>query len=144
MGSVAEIHRFPPPALGEQEVEAVSHEPASRAVPVTHLIGSEYVHEPTSLGPIVPDQLLIGSVLDGRLRMVSPIAVKCRKENQDIIAEAVDFNEFGFGKNLSEAIRDLQAAIVELYFTLERESSRLGPDLRRVWEILQQTIHRRP
>ena len=144
MASITEIRPFPPPAAGEQEAEAVAHGLAAEPMPFTHKMGAEYVHRAASVRPALPDRVLLGSLLDGRLRVVSPIAVNCARENQDIIAEAVELNEFGFGKNLSEAIRDLQAVIVELYFTLEQENNRLGPDLRRVWEILRQKIHRRP
>ncbi len=65
-------------------------------------------------------------------------------EDKNVIAQAEELDEFGFGKNLSEALSDLQGAIVELYFTLEQEEDRLGPDLRRVWAILQEKITRRP
>ena len=69
--------------------------------------------------------------------------VKCTKEDQHVITEAVEFNEFGFGKNFSEALSDLQRAIAELYFTLEQKQDRLGPDLQHVWANLQQKILRR-
>ena len=85
-------------------------------------------------------QVLLGSVRDGRLRVYSPIRVKFTHEGQHVIAEAVELNEFGFGRNVSEAITDLQHAIVELYFTLEKEQDRLGRDLQNVWSKLQKLI----
>ena len=85
-------------------------------------------------------QVLLGSLRDGRLRVYSPIRVKFTHEGQHVTAEAVDLNEFGFGRNVSEAITDLQHAIVELYFTLEKEQDRLGRDLENVWSELQKLI----
>jgi hypothetical protein len=74
----------------------------------------------------------------------SPITVKITKENQHVIAEAAELDEFGFGANLSEALRDLQRAIVELYLTLEEGKDRLSPDLQRVRATLQTKLSRRP
>lgn len=95
-----------------------------------------------SLGTIA-NEILIGSVGDARLRIQSPIRVRFTLDAQQFVAEAVEFAEFGFGTNRSEALRDLQLAIVELYFTLEKEQGRLGPDLQNVWARLQERIHKR-
>ena len=53
------------------------------------------------------------------------------------VVAAVELNEFGFSDTESEAIADLQSAIAPLYFVLEKERDRLGPDLARVWGRLQ-------
>lgn len=93
---------------------------------------------------VAPNQVFLSSLCDGRLRVQFPIAVKFTKEDQHIIAEAVELDEFAFGTNLSEALRALQRAIVELYFTLEEGKDRLGPDIQRVWTTLQHKLLRRP
>ena len=92
---------------------------------------------------VVADEILIGSLGDARLRVQSPIKVKFAAENQDFIAEALDFDEFGFGDTRSAALRDLQRAIVELYFTLKTEKDSLGADLLRLWSRLQSVIRER-
>ena len=97
----------------------------------------------TELTPAIPSELLLGSMRDGRLRVYSPLKVKLTSEGKHIIAEAIELNEFGFGENPSEALADLQHTIAELYFTLEEEQKRLGTDLQRVWNILQDKIHKR-
>lgn len=89
-----------------------------------------------------PKKLLLGFLRDGRLRVYSPISVNISKEEGNFIAEATELDEFGFGKNASEAITDLQRAIAELYLTLEAEQDKLGADLVRVWDILQKKISR--
>ena len=91
----------------------------------------------------VPKQILLGSLRDGRLRVISPFQIKFTYEGKHVIAEAVDLDEFGFSENVSGAITDLQRAIGELYFTLEKEQTRLGTDLQRIWNILQEKILRR-
>lgn len=89
------------------------------------------------------DQILLGSLRDGRLMVRSPITVKFTSEDGQVIAEAVEFDEFGFGENASEALIDLQRAIAELYFTLDGEQDHLGKDLRNAWSIIQEKIHKR-
>lgn len=105
------------------------------------IVSVEYVG--SDLAPAVPREVLLGSLRDGRLRVNSPIKIKLMKEDKHIIAEAVDINEFGFGENPSEALADLQHAIAELYFTLEKEQERLGADLQRIWKVLQEKILKR-
>ena len=95
---------------------------------------------PARESPAIPSEILLGYLQDGRLRVHTPIRVKLTAENRHVIAEAVEFNEFGFGDNHSEALIDLQRTVAELYFTLEKEQERLGRDLRDVWANLQQHI----
>jgi hypothetical protein len=101
----------------------------------------EYVGE--NLVPEVPNEVLLGSLRDGRLHVHSPIKIIFTKEDKHIITEAVELNEFGFGENPSEALADLQCAIAELYLTLDKEQERLGMDLQSVWGILQEKIRKR-
>lgn len=92
---------------------------------------------------MVPSRILLGSLADRRLQVHIPLPVKLSTEGGHVIAEAEELDEFGFGTNPSEAIRDLQRALAELYFTLEQEQHRLGPDLQRVWGRLQSAIRHR-
>ena len=127
-----------PPARQPNYVEAVNQE--FRDILLRGLVPLDY--GATDWPPAVPREVLLGSVRDGRLRVQSPIRVKLTQEGQNIIAKAVEFNEFGFGENPSEALVDLQHAIAELYFTLDKEYDRLGSDLQRVWAKLQKKIHK--
>ena len=97
---------------------------------------------PTVVEPSIatPTEIMIGSLRDGRLRVMQPIRVKFSKDGAGFIAEAIDLNEFGFGGNQSEAVVDLQHVIAELYFSLRDEWNRLGPDLRRVWKKVDRAI----
>ena len=101
--------------------------------------------EPTPSEEVVSlptEPFTAGSLRDGRLRVVEPIEVVTMLEGGKHVVEAPELNEFGFGDNLSKALGDLQAAIAELYFTLEDEQERLGPDLSSVWVVLSQKVRR--
>ena len=92
--------------------------------------------------PEQPEIFAIGSLRDGRLRVVEAIRATQMVEGGKCVLEAPELNEFGFGDNLSEAIADLQSAIAELYLTLEAEQARLGPDLRSVWDVLSRKVRK--
>lgn len=91
----------------------------------------------------LPAQMQLGSLRRLSWRLRAPFAVSIRKEGASILAEATEVSEFGFGANLTDALADLQATIVELYETLERDRERLGPDLLHVWSVLQEKIEPR-
>jgi hypothetical protein len=77
----------------------------------------------------LPNEFLLASLADRRLRLLGPIAVRIERENGDCIAEATEFDEFGFGENWTEAVADLRRALTQLYWSLTTDESRLGPDL---------------
>ena len=98
---------------------------------------------PSKLGSTeVPARFTLDSLRDGRLRVVEPIEVVPMVEGDKYVAEAPEINEFGFGDTLVGAVADLQAAIAELYFTLEAEQMRLGADLASVWGALSRKVHK--
>ena len=111
------------------------------APPMVELVPGENV---SLVGvPSLPDRFTLGSLRDGRLRVVKPIDVVQMPMGGKFVVEAPELNEFGFGDGFSEAIADLQAAIAELYFTLETERNRLGPDLAAVWSKLDSLVKTR-
>ena len=126
------LEELPPQVVHEQEnvvsasqvLELPSHTPA----------------KPVDLGAAVPKEFPLGSLRDGRLRVVEPISVSRTAEDGEVVLEAHELNEFGFGATVSDAVADLQTAIVELYFTLDTEQERLGPDLVAVRKILTRKI----
>lgn len=90
-----------------------------------------------------PEEIQLGTLRNGRLRVVQPFRVRFSSEGSHVIAEAPEADEFGFGTNGSEALADLQRAIVALYLSLEEDQQRLGPDLQRVWQTMRRKIARR-
>ena len=89
-----------------------------------------------------PEGFTLGSLRDGRLRVVEPIGVVQMVEEGQHVIEAFELNEFGFGDNFSEAMQDLQEAIAELYLTLESEQGQLGPDLASAWNVISRKVRR--
>lgn len=123
----AEVSQFPRPPLDPQGSEAVAGK-LQELLP-SYPIPWEF-----------PEEILLGFMRDRRLRVVTPITITCSRENEKVILHAIDFDEFGFADNLTDALVDLQAAIAELFFSLKEDEQRLGPDLRRVWVRLQDKI----
>lgn len=109
-----------------------------RNVPIAHR--DDHVFTTTTLQSLVPGQLMVGHLLDSRLRVFAPFLVQFAAVDGHVVAEASDFNEFGYGANTSEALRDLQHALAELYFELEAMQDKLGPDLLAVWNEMRSRI----
>ncbi len=131
------IQQFPQPT----SLDAASGPPEDRA-------GSSE-SEPEVIYAIhfpLPREILLGSVMDRRLRVTDAMRVLLSTEDTadgtKVIAEAPEINEFGFGENISEAIGDLQRAIVQLFFELEEQKERLSEDLRSVLEVLRRKLRR--
>ena len=109
--------------------------------PLEGLLPFELPTVPTEfIGPALPGIMRLGALRDPRLRLVVPLTITFESENDDIVAYCEEFEEFGFGTHLTEAIEDLQATIAELYFTLKEENDRLGSSLKRIWDSLHQKI----
>ncbi len=124
-----------PPQLDEENAHGSSS-------PIHALMKEPVLPSYEAAPATLPREFACGSLRDGRLRVVEPIKAVWREEDEGIVVEAAELNEFGFGDNLSEAMADLQAAIAELYFTLEREQHGLGPDLAAVWATLARKLRR--
>jgi hypothetical protein len=88
----------------------------------------------------VPERLWLGALRDSRLRLVEALDVAITVEDGQVVAEAVEINEFGWGANVSEAVLDLQRAVTELYFQLEADEHRLGSELQAVWGVLRRKV----
>lgn len=99
----------------------------------------------TSVLPLarLPDEMMLGSLGDRRLRVLVPIHVLVSTENDDYIAHADEVDEFGFGSSYMDAVRDLQRAMVELYLTLSTEAA-LGPEMQRTLKVLRTKLAERP
>jgi hypothetical protein len=136
------VQQFELPGTAQGDDEPEAHHRQLEHMQLRGLIPAELASMP-AWTQAIPDQVFLGCLRDGRLKVYSPIMVKLTSEGEHVVAEAIEFDEFGFGNNLSQALVDLQRAIAELYFTLEKEQGRLGPDLQRVWANLRQKITRR-
>lgn len=118
----ADAEESQPPAAEHVQLDASSAEPAP--LPMPH-------------------HVRLGFLADARFRILLPFEVHLISEHESTVAEAVEVDEFGYGGNSAEAIRDLQRTLVELYESLDHDQARLGPDLDRVWRVLQEKLARR-
>ena len=137
MATQARIQEFEPSAR-EGEDTAHASVPEFVGLPVT----MPFASDDPEMRVLPPDRFSLGRLRDGRLRVLKPIDVVRTTEGGRCVVEAPELNEFGFGDNLSEAIADLQTAIAELYFMLDAEQDRLGPDLASVWASLSQKLRK--
>ena len=70
------------------------------------------------------------------LKSITPIFIFCLFFSSHIEARA----DIPTQEQMWQIIQQQQQAIAELYFSLEDDSERLGPDLISTWEILQKMI----
>lgn len=135
----ADLERFSEPALAEQDGELMAEQGSFQKIP-----GIAIPYENVAaLYLVSPSVIQLGCLRDGRLRVREPLEVTITEEDGQIVAEAEELNEFGYGNNLTEAVIDLQHAVSELYFSLEEEQKRLGQRLQAVWDKLRAKIEMR-
>lgn len=134
MATLAKPIGFSGPAVADQDDELRQ--------PALVEVGSGPIVLRDQLPRWIPSGMQLGALRDSRLRLLEPLEVAISQEEGQILAEALELNEFGWGANLSDAISDLQRAISELYFQLDAEQQRLGAGLQAVWTTLRAKIHR--
>lgn len=100
---------------------------------------TENPHQPLTL----PARIKLESLADDRLRVKDPIEVVLFAAEGLIVAEVEELYECGDGPSPAAAIADLQYALADLYFTLEREQHRLSKGMQPVWQLLQSKVARR-
>ena len=76
-----------------------------------------------------PRTILLGSIPSARVRVVRPIPVELSRDEESIVAAVAELEEFGQGETSSDALNDLGFSLAELFLSLHKNESRLGPDL---------------
>jgi hypothetical protein len=99
---------------------------------------------PTKKTSMRPKRIRLGVIHSPLLQLRKPIAVEISRKKDSVIATASEFNEFGCGETMSDAIDDLAKGVAELYFRLEIDAPRLGKDLRALRTKLSKFVVRRP
>ena len=77
---------------------------------------------------------------DPRLILNRPLPVVIQYGDDSVTACSYDLEDFGVGETEFEALKDLKATIVELYFTLKENQGRLGPQPEKEWVSLHSLI----
>jgi len=89
-----------------------------------------------------PDSVLLGTVMDRRLRVRKAIPLAVSVEEDQVIVSWDDTNEFAYGASTGDAIEEFSKLVGELYFDLNDQSIPLGKDLARVRDILNEYIEK--
>jgi hypothetical protein len=89
-----------------------------------------------------PSHILLGTINHADFRVVKPIPLHIEVRGKQVNAVWRQIDEFGTGKTTSTACDDLGHTVAELYSSLKADEGRLGPDLARVWGILQEHVNR--
>ncbi len=82
--------------------------------------------------------ILIASLHDSRLKLKETISVFLENDGHQFIAYAPDLDIYGCGDLEYEALEDLRASIVDLYFDLKGE--KLAPSLQKIWDYLSSIV----
>lgn len=84
--------------------------------------------------------IFIQDLGDPRVSLCVPLAVFVEIFTNQVIAYSYDLGEFGFAVDENDAIRELKADIVDLYFLLKEEQDNLGPLPQQQWNYLKSII----
>ena len=86
-------------------------------------------------------QVLVGSLLDPRLRVQGVLVLDIERDGEFYIASCDQFDEYGYGTDVINAVQDARHTIAELYWELRENQDRLGADLERTWQALSAQIY---
>lgn len=87
-----------------------------------------------------PTQILLGTLSTFGYRLVKPIPVRLDTQDGTVVASWHDVDEFGTGASMCSACEDLGRTLAELYKSLKADQEKLGPDLARIWQVLQEYV----
>jgi hypothetical protein len=87
---------------------------------------------------IIPIQFLESEKL--HLRQPIAVSLSYSSEGKIWIVDCPELNLYGEGEDEQRAIDDFKNALEEFYFSLKKDKERLGPDLKKRWDILQKII----
>lgn len=87
-----------------------------------------------------PDFILLGAVAHPDLRIRKAISLEVSVEEGHVVLTWKEADEFAYGMTMGEALDDFSRIIGELYFDLNNEEVRLGKDLIKVREVLNEHV----
>ena len=84
--------------------------------------------------------LLLDTLNDERFSVVEPFEVTWYEEGDSVVAVCSDTEDAGCGGSLSEAVVDLQEAMVEVYLALDEQRDNLAPHMRRIYDAFGRNV----
>jgi hypothetical protein len=91
--------------------------------------------------PSAYEEILIGSLLDIRLRIRGALTLKIERESESYVAKCDELNELGYGPDPSNAVQDIRLTIAGLYWRLKEDQDQLGADLAATWQRLAALVY---
>ena len=114
--------------------EAIASFRVSISIPARHML------EPAGARPT---SIMFGVLNDPEYRLRIPIPLEVETEQEHVIVNWAETEEFGVGENLSDAISDFARSLRSLHRSLAQAKC-LGPDLLRVRNKLNEYLEVRP
>ncbi len=68
------------------------------------------------------------------------VSLSYSPEGEIWVVDCPELNLYGEGKDEQQAVEDFKIVIEEFYFSLKKDKEKLGPDLKKKWDILQRVI----
>src|SRR5438552_1508271 len=72
-----------------------------------------------------PATIIVGTLPSPAIRLGKPLAARVERDEELVTVWCEELAEMGYGPHLSAAVEDLQQTVVELFFMLRDERSRL-------------------
>jgi len=83
---------------------------------------------------------LISNIKSGKIKLSSPIPIALEITEEGITAYSYDFDVSGIGDTDYDAINDLCRVLEGKYFRMKEHKSKLGKDLKRIWDFTKIVI----
>lgn len=96
--------------------------------------------EMTTLSDAFEGTVELGTLATPLVRVVEAIRVRFFHDGDQVVVEAPELEEFGYGADAAQARFDLQRAIVELFHRLRVDRERLGSDLAKTLSVLERKL----
>ena len=89
---------------------------------------------------IQPNVRVVQDLRHPRLMLLAPIYVTVEEQDDVVVVSNADMDIFGYGDTEAEALQDFREVVVETYYDLQTERTRLEPILSRSRRQLQSTV----
>lgn len=86
---------------------------------------------------------ILETLADPRLEVLSPFHVEVHRDPDSVTFHDPETEIFGSGATEALALEDFQAALSELFFTLDGDRAALGPALQETLRLLEEKVRKR-
>src|ERR1700733_9521647 len=133
MSAVAEEINITKPGVGIVSSEKESRKSQFLVPRSNHLVAVDSTKTPSR----APSRIQFGMLRNRALKMIAPITLELERKGATVVARWNEAEEFGYGRNISEAVDDFGRTLEELYFSLKEKEDVLSDDLLRLSNLLR-------